>query len=157
MLCFVCRFTEWDLGRMFFLKRVDGWPNSYFVEYVKPCSTLEEGFTYPTTHEVHFLGNLAFADGHVPKEPPILHLAYTSNVDFRQGKPRILFTKSHESSNPYTAVIHSSFLADSIEVFSDGSLPLFSPGSSRRLRESSWAQVQQHLSLSDRGISFHIN
>jgi len=142
---------------MFFVKEVEGWSNSYFVEYVKPSLVLEEGFTYPTSHEVQFLGNIAFADGSVPKEPPILHLAYTSNVDFRNGKPRILFTNTHESVQPYTAVIHYSFLKNSIEVFGDGSLPLVSSGGSRRLRESSWEEVKDFVTKSGRVISFHLN
>jgi len=142
---------------MFLLTKVSGWNFMYFVEYVKPHLITREDFTYSRSHEVQFLGHPDFKDGQVPKEPPVLHLAYISNVDIRLGGPVILFNKSHESVNPYTAEVDESYLQKSIEVFEDGSFPLETPGGSRRLRRESWEVVRKYAEETKRIISFQLN
>lgn len=146
----MCRFSVWDKGKMWLLTEVPGWDYAYFIEYISPSQ--EYG-----SHIVQFLGNPRFCSERLPKEPPVLSLAFTSRVDFRKGNPVILFVSNRESCSPYTAEIPSCVMRQGIQVFEDGELPLQSDGSSRRLTADSWEKVTSFLQKSNRKLSLTLN
>ena len=122
----------------------------YVVKYLGHHSLSQ----FERKHSVHFFGSPHVGQGKMPKNSPLLYPAFLSNVDFRNGNPRILFTEKHESCSAYTGVVTERELLEGERVFNDGSEPCDREG--RRLTRDSWDRILALGHKHNRHLSFDL-
>jgi len=150
---------EWVYGQLWLLPMSNDkeWLGMYLVTYLGVHSSIpqfERSKRSVSKHNVHFWGSPHVRAGKMPKDPPLLFPAFLSQVDFRNGHPRILFTKKHESCSPYTGIVTERDLLEAERVFDDGSQPFGQEG--RRLTQDSWNRVLKLAEKHKRSLSFNL-
>lgn len=150
---------QWVRGQLWCLPMSQDkeWRDMYLVRYLG-CSSLsqfEHGVVgVGVKHNVHFFGSPHIKQGKMPENPPLLYPAFLSNVDFRNGHPRILFTNKRESCSEYTGVITERDLMEGERVFDDGSEQYGQEG--RRLTQDSWNRILTLGRKHNRQLSFDL-
>ena len=152
--------SEWVRGQLWCLpmSQDEEWCSMYLVRYLgahhQGATQFEHGDMSVKKHHVQFFGSPHVTQSRMPKNPPLLYPAFLSQVDFRNGNPRILFTEKHESCSAYTGVVTERELIEGERVFDDGSQPCSEEG--RRLTLDSWNRIVALGVKYNRQLSFNL-